>query len=187
MMENRYEMYLPDAMRELQEFQKLGAAESVILEEEAAAKEMLVDNQWILTAHRNGLLRLAKMMRFLEAESLDTEELREEILSRWSSRSPYTVFHLQDWLDGCLGKGNYQMNLRNGQYELKLILELCVKEKQIFLQKHLRRIVPANLLLSVNLNANTFGKLKKMTHGQMKALGWTYGQILLEDLSFYGK
>ena len=186
-MENRYEMYLPDAVRELQEFQKLGAAESVILEEEAVAKEMLADNQWILTAHRNGLLRLAKMMRFLEAESLDTEELREEILSRWSSRSPYTVFHLQDWLDGCLGDGNYQMNLRNEQYELQLILELCVKEKRIFLQNHLRRIIPANLLLNVDLNTNTYGKLKVIMHGQMKALGWTYGQILLEDLSPYRK
>ena len=186
-MENRYEMYLPDAVRELQEFQKLGAAESVILEEEAAAKEMLADNQWILTAHRNGLLRLAKMMRFLEAESLDTEELREEILSRWSSRSPYTVFHLQDWLDGCLGDGNYQMSLRNEQYELQLILELCVKEKRIFLQNHLRRIIPANLLLNLDLNTNTYGKLKVITHGQMKALGWTYGQILLEDLSPYRK
>ncbi|MBR5270430.1 MAG: hypothetical protein IKU21_08010 [Anaerotignum sp.] len=187
MMENRYEMYLPDAMRELQEFQKLGMAESVILEEEAAAKEMLADNQWILTAHRNGLLRLAKMMHFLEAENLDTEELREEILSRWSSRSPYTAFHLQDWLDDCLGEGNYQMKVRYDRYELQLVLELCAKEKKGFLQKHLRRIIPANLSLNVDLNTNTYGKLKVITHGQMKALGWTYGQILLEDLSPYGK
>ena len=91
MMENRYEMYLPDAMRELQEFQKLGAAESVILEEEAAAKEILADNQWILTAHRNGLMRLAKMMRFLEAESLDTEELREVLIRFFICRTGWTA------------------------------------------------------------------------------------------------
>ena len=96
-MGNRYCNYLPDTVKELREFQKLGEIEGVILEECAAAKEELIDNQWILTARRNGLLRLARIMGFIGGEALETEDLREEILSRWSSRSPYTYFHLQDW------------------------------------------------------------------------------------------
>lgn len=184
-MENRYISYLPDTVNELQEFQKLGEMEGVILEEAAAAKDELIDNQWILTAQRSGLLRLAKIMGFLGAEILETETLREEILYRWNSRSPYTYFHLQDWLDGCLGEGNYLTELKKEQYFLHLVLELSVKEKKEFLQKHLRKIIPANLMLEVDLNTNTHGKLRVMTHGQMNRLGWTYGRIPLEDLTPY--
>ena len=61
---------------------------------------------------------------------METEELREEILSRWCSRSPYTYFHLQDWLDGCVGAGNYTGTLERESYRLRLVLELCVKEKR---------------------------------------------------------
>ena len=38
MTENRYSRYLPDPVKELQEFQKLGQIEGLILQETAAAK-----------------------------------------------------------------------------------------------------------------------------------------------------
>ncbi len=184
-MENRYERHLPDTVKELQEFRKLAEIEGAMLTDMSGAKERLEKNQWILTAERNGLLRLARMIGFFGAEMMDTESLREEILYRWSSRSPYTQFHLMDWLDGCLGKGACQLDIDRERYLTKLILELRVKEKQDFLEKHLRKIIPANLLLEVSLNANTYGDLEGMAHGQLMELGWTYGQIPLEDLTPY--
>lgn len=186
-MENRYSIYLPDTVKELQEFQKLGQIEGLILEEEAAARDTVVNNQWILTAEKSGLLRQAKMMGFLGAETMETEELREEILYRWNSRSPYTTFHLQDWLDGCCGEGTYRVNLEREKYRLQLVLELSVKEKRDFLEKHLRKIVPANLILDVDLNVNTYGDLEVLTYGQIMEMGWTYGQIPYEDLTPYQK
>ena len=186
-MENRYMKYLPDTVSELQEFHKLSEIEGAILEEAAGAKDALVDNQWILTAKRSGLLRLAKIMGFLGAETMETEALREEILYRWNSRSPYTYFHLQDWLDGWCGADNYQATLEKEQYLLRLILKLNVKQKRDFVEKHLRKIIPANLLLEVDLNTNTYGNLKILTHGQMKEMGWTYGAIPFEDLTPYQK
>ena len=135
MTENRYEKHCPCTVSELREFRKLGEIEGAILEEVAAAKETLERNQWILTAEKSGLLRLAGMMGFFGAERMETEELREEILSRWCSRSPYTYFHLQDWLDGCVGAGNYTGTLERESYRLRLVLELCVKEKREFLQE----------------------------------------------------
>lgn len=183
MTENRYEKYCPGTVSELQEFRKLGEIEGAILDEEAAAKETLERNQWILTAERNGLLRLAGMMGFFGAEQTETEDLREEILSRWCSRSPYTYFHLQDWLDSCVGAENYTGILERESYRLRLILELCVKEKREFLQKHLRKIIPANLVLQVNLNVNTHGKLHSLRHGEMKERELTYGGVPFEILA----
>ena len=184
-MENRYVYYLPNTVRELQEFQKLGEIEGQILEEAGLAKDEVVHNQWILTAERRGLLRLARMMGLYGAAGMETEPLRAEILFRWNSRSPYTLFYLQDWLDACLGADGYTVKVQQERYLLQLVLELGVKEKKEFLQKHLRKIIPANLLMEIRLNANTYGKLNVMTHGRMKELGWEWGQIGLEDLTEY--
>ena len=184
-MENRYLYYLPNTVRELQEFQKLSEIEGTILAEASMEKDAVVNNQWILTAEKSGLLRLARMMGLHGAEVMETERLREEILFRWNSRSPYTLFHLQDWLDGCLGVGGYTVKVQQDKYLLQLVLELCVKGKKEFLEKHLRKIIPANLMLEVGLNVNTYRKLQVMTHGQMQELKWKYEQIGLEDLSVY--
>ena len=184
-MENRYAYYLPDTVKELQEFQKLAEIEGDILTEMTNRKDEVAENQWILTARRSGLLRLAKIMKLSGAESMETEQLRAEILYQWNSRSPYTYFHLLDWLDACLGEGNYRADLLGEQYRMELVLNLKVKDKKEFLQKHLRNIIPANLVLQVKLNANTHAKVGQMTHGKMRELGWTYGQIQLEDLTDY--
>ncbi|MBQ2880021.1 MAG: DUF2313 domain-containing protein [Anaerotignum sp.] len=185
MTENRYLYYLPNTVKELQEFQKLAEIEGGILKEEAAAKEELIGNQWILTAERSGLLRLSGMMGLYGAEGMETEALRAEILSRWSSRSPYTLFHLRDWLDDCLGMNGYAIKVVQERYLLQVILGLHVKDRKGFLEKNLRKIIPANLLLEVKLNGNTHNNLKVMTHGKMKAFGWRWGQIVVEDLSAY--
>ena len=64
-MENRYTVHLPDMVKDLKEFQKLGEMEGMLLEEAAVAKDALEKNHWILTAERSGLLRLAKMIGHL--------------------------------------------------------------------------------------------------------------------------
>lgn len=178
----RYLAYLPDSMAELKEFQTLGAVEGEILAEEAAAKEEMIRNQWIVTADRKGLARYAAMMG-LESRGKETEELRAEVLYRWNFRSPYPYFALLDWLDGCCGPDGYAAALFREEYRLAVSLELRNKGKQAFLEKYLRRVIPANITLEVSLNRNTHGKLEPFTHGQMKAWKWKYGGISYEDLT----
>ena len=58
-----------------------------------------------------------------------------------------------------------------------VLLEVHNKEKKAFLEKYLRRVIPANITLEIPLNRNTHGKLKPFTHGQMKEWGWKYGGV----------
>ena len=170
MTENRYSRYLPKTVRDLKEFQKMGEIEGAILEEEAMAKDRLIRNQWIATAERDGLLRFAKIIGIAGAEAMETELLRQEVLYRWNLRSPYTYFHMLDWLDGFCGKKWYQSILYREEYRLRVILALKIKEQKPFLETYLRRIIPANMVLQVELNTNIHGKLRVMTHGQMKEM-----------------
>lgn len=183
MMENRYSKYLPNTVRELREFQRLGEIEAPILEEEAAAKEKLIRNQWIYTAERDGLLRLAAIIGIAEARLMETEALRQEILYRWNLRRPYTYFHLLDWLDGFCGAEWYEAIFYRAEYRLRLILETHIKEKKAFMESHLRKIIPANILLQIELRTNIHAELRPLTHAQIHA--WTQGGLPLADLSPY--
>lgn len=116
---------------------------------------------------------------------METEALRQEILYRWNLRRPYTYFHLLDWLDGFCGTEWYQAIFYRAEYRLRLILELHIKEQKAFLEKYLRRILPANILLQVELRTNWHAELRALTHGDMRAFGWTQGEIPFEDLSAY--
>lgn len=185
MSENRYSKYLPNTVRELREFQRLGEIEAQILEEEAMAKENLICNQWIGTAKRSGLLRLARIIGIAAAEGMETEALRQEILYRWNLRRPYTYFHLLDWLDGYCGAEWYQVILYRAEYRLRLILETRIKEQKPFLEKYLRRMLPANILLQVELRTNIHAELRLLTHGDIRDLGWKQGEIPFVDLSLY--
>lgn len=179
----RYLQYLPVFVAEYAQFQKLGQVEGEILEEEAAAKREMEQDQWILTATRKGLLRRAAMMGLYVAETEDTEVLRERVLSYWNSRRPYTFWMLREWLDGFCGNGNYQADLDYGAYHLTIRLELGQKEKKEQILSYWRTLIPANLVFEVLLNTNTHGKVGAWTHGQLKESGWTYGEIPLTDLS----
>ncbi len=179
----RYLQYLPDFMAEYAEFQKLGEIEGEILEEEAKAKQDAEQDQWILTSSRKGLLRRAAMMGLVAAEMEDTEALRERVLSYWNSRRPYTFSMMQEWLDTFCGAGNYQAKLDYEAYRLTIVLELKEKEKQEQILSYWKTLIPANLVLEVLLNTNTYGKVGALLHGELKESGWTYGEIPFADLS----
>ena len=185
MMTERYMQYLPATVSEYTEFQRLGEIEGVILEEEAQAKAKLEANQWIQTASRAGLLRRADMMGIAVSESDDTEWLRETILSYWNSHRPYTYFMLCDWLDGFCGAENYRAKLAYDAYRLTIVLELNQKEKKEQILRHWRLLIPANIVLEVQLNTNTYGKVGQLRHRTLQENQWTYGEIPFVDLREY--
>lgn len=186
-MENRYEKYLPKILNPYDAFRKLAEIEGGILEEEAKEKETVEQSQWILTSGREGLLRRARFMGLRTDEGEDTEELRQRVLSYWNSQMPYTFFLLCHWLDGYCGAYHYRAEMDYGKYHLLIVLKLSVKEKREHVFQWIRYRIPANIILEVVLDTNTHRKVGWLTHGQLKNLKLTYGEIPLYDLSAYEK
>ena len=182
MYKTRYGKYLPVLVRDFREFRQIDTVESLILDEEAQAMRILENNQWIATAHLDGLLRRAEMMDIRGTWS-DTEALRGLILYYWQNHSPYTYRHLLEWMNRYCGEDNYKADLNLGAYRLRIMLELCIKDKGLFLQQRLRKMIPANIYLDVDLNFNTHRKLKPYMHGQLSACLILYGGMRSEDLS----
>lgn len=182
-MENRYEKYVPPMMMEYAQFQKMAELEGDILEEESQAKTEAEQSQWILTSRREGLLRRAEFMGLQAEQGEETEHLRERVLFYWNNQMPYTYFMLLDWLDGYCGKERYRSEIIYSEYRLRVVLSLAIAEKKTEVYEWLRYRVPANIILEVLLDVNPHRKVGWLTHGQLKQMKWTYGEIPYEDLS----
>lgn len=178
-----YLNYLPEMLRNTKEFQGIAQIEDTILLQEALAKERLLQDQWILTASKEGLLRRAKMLGIAEKQGETLEALRQRVLFRWNGRCPYTYTTLLEWLDGLCGEGNYTETLSYPQYTLEIVLELRKKELQKEIYDVVRYMIPANMILKVLIRYNQYGSIRKISYGRLRK--WSYGEIKEEDFKSF--
>lgn len=178
----RYSKYIPAILSDFEQFQKLDEVESPVLEEEAGEKERVEQNQWILTSQRDGLLRRVGFMGLPLLAGEGTEALRERVLSYWNRRSPYVYFMVCDWLDSFCGTDGYFSEMRYAEYTLYILLSLREKEKKDTIFEWLRYMIPANILLDLQLDFNTHGKLRKLRHGELKQKRLSHKSIKEVDL-----
>lgn len=82
---------------------------------------------------------------------------------------PYTWRALENVLNSLCGKESYEMTLYNDEYRLKILLELTVKKLFDEVEKTINRMIPANLILEVELRYNQHLQLKAFTHEYLKA------------------
>ena len=179
---DRYKKYIPGVLSDFMQFQKLAEIESPILEEEAREKKRVEDNQWILTSQRDGLLRRAGFMGLPLLQGEDTEALRERVLSYWNRRTPYVYFMVCDWLDAFCGTDGYHIEMQYGTYRLYILLSLREKNKKDDIFQWLRYMIPANILLDIELDFNRHSRLRGLRHGDMKQKNLCHGGIREADL-----
>ena len=61
------------------------------------------------------------------------------------------------------------MTLYNDEYRLRILLELTIKKLFDEVEKTVKRMIPANLILEVELRYNQHLQLKAFTHEYLKA------------------
>ena len=76
---------------------------------------------------------------------------------------------MKNVLNSLCGKESYVMTLYNDEYRLRILLELTVKKLFDEVEKTVKRMIPANLILEVELRYNQHLHLKAFTHEYLKA------------------
>lgn len=108
-------------------------------------------DRFILQASEYGISRYEKILGIEPVEE-SLEERRKRVYLLWNKKIRWTHRTLLKWLDAAVGKDNYEVELLYNDYEI--IFELKI-QKTIFdmpwLEKELRKIIPANLLMSFRL------------------------------------
>lgn len=131
--------------------------------------ERLKINQYILTADELGISQLEKEFEILpDLSAEDLEFRRKRLLNRNITKPPFTLDYMQERLDSLCGTGKYETILDYDQYQLKVRLELTIQNMRNEVDITLKRMVPANMTLIVELRYRQYKELVGYTHRQLK-------------------
>lgn len=160
--------YYPEIMKEIREFKTLAQAEDSALEIIYSELEDIMDNQFVHTAKDYGIARLEKIisLRPKYTETLESRKLK--VLTKYNENKPYTIRKIKELLNTICGNGGYFLELNNGEFLLKVTVELKSKENLDSVEEMLERVVPMNMIFKVELRFNQHLTVSKYTHGFLK-------------------
>lgn len=164
--------YLPTILLEIKELKAIAGVENPILESLWRMIDATLNNQFIITADEEGINRYEKMLG-LQVSDSDTLETRIfRVLARYQEQAPYTYRTLRLILDSLLGAGNYTMERNVEEKWLVVKIELTVKRQFEAVEDTLERMVPQNMILTVELRFNQWSKIKLKTWGELLSKTW---------------
>jgi len=171
----------PPIMQELKEFQKIAEIEEAFFERLKQEIENIVDDQFIQTATEKGIARRERMLKISPFADDTLETRRFRVQGVWNDKLPYTYRVLLERLDSLCGPDGYVMELNAGEYSLNIKIELTRKRMFDEVVKISRQMVPANIVVTVELRYNQHLTLANFTHEQLSQ--YTHYQIRNEVIS----
>lgn len=158
---------LPPIFRECGVFKAIDGAEKVQLTALWTAIDAARNNQYIQTLDAYGTKRWEKLLGIFPKATDSIEDRRFAILSKVNERVPFTYIFLQNQMILLCGKNGYTLSLDNHHYCLKVRVELWRKAMIETIAGLLSRVVPANMVIDLDLLYNQHLDLAQFTHGYL--------------------
>lgn len=177
----RIEDYLPNVIKDYREFKNIALAENPEFEYIWNGIENQLDDQFIRTATETGIARREKILKITPFANDTLESRRFRVQALWDERLPYTYRVLVNKLDNLCGEDGYKLTLNSGAYSLNIKIELTMKRMFDEVSKLARQMVPANLVVIVELRYNQHITVGAFTHGQLEA--YTHDELRNEVIS----
>lgn len=117
-----------------------------------------------------GIGRWEELLQIAGRDSLSLEERRRLVLLRLNEQLPFTISRLRELLAANVPAGEYVLTLDHAAYTLHVFLELSSKGCAPALRELLRRVLPANLQVDLQLLYNTYGRLGQYKHAELAGL-----------------
>lgn len=171
----------PPIMQELKEFQKIAEIEETFFKRLQQEIQNIVDDQFIQTATERGIARREKMLKVVHFADDTLETRRFRVQGVWNDKLPYTYRVLLERLDSLCGPDGYVMELNAGEYSLNIKIELTKKRMFEEVVRITRQMVPANIVITVELRYNQHLTLANFTHEQLSQ--YTHYQLRNEVIS----
>lgn len=165
--------YLPPVIKDVREYQAIMTdGEQAEVSALWDAADAAFNDQFINSATLNGVERWEKILGIKPkgTDILDARKFR--ILSRLNEQLPYTLPVLKNMLQSLCGEDGYSVEVQNELYALKVKIALVAKSNFDDVDVLLKRVVPANMIIELQLKYNTWGTLKEFTWGFLKTKTW---------------
>ena len=141
--------FLPGFVGEYREIGEILRAEDPEIQVMENAVERARDCALILYCGDNEIARFERMMNVFPAAEDPLDARRARVLIRWNESPPYTLAALREKLEAICGEGNFSIHVEYDAYLLELSVTLPRAGQIDELERLLRRIVPANIIVSV--------------------------------------
>ena len=140
------------------------------------------NNGFILVSNENGISRFEKIFNITpDKANEDIEFRRSRIMNRLVSQIPFTEKFLQQQLDIIIGKNNWNYDIDYNNYTLDINITTPGKSWLIELNQLLDRIIPCNIVWTVNIYQASWKSIKENFETWNDLTSYTWEQILEGD------
>lgn len=172
--------YLPTVLRGFEEFKQIMTVEQKQVDELWDMIYGILNEAFVDTAKNTGLKRWETILNITPLDTDTVEVRRIRLQAKIIEDVPYTWNNLKKMLSSLCGEDGYTMELKSEEYTLIIKVALVSKKMKDEVVKMADRVVPANLILDIDLMYNTHGILRGYTHKQLRQ--FTHGQLKNEVL-----
>ena len=172
--------YLPDFLKEVKEIVIHAKAQEPELAAVWDASENAFADQFLYSMTENGIKRWEKMLQIIPMGTETLEDRRFRIINRINAQLPYSYKMIDGHLIQMCGEGGYRMTYNKDTWTLEIRLALTSAKQYTEIQSIVSEMIPANIILNVDLLYNTYEMLEVYTYGHLEQ--FTYDQLRNEVL-----
>lgn len=159
--------YLPLFMQDYKELKEITRTEQKEINTLWEECKIALENSFISTANEKGIEKYESIFDILKHADATLEERKFRILTHMNGQLPYTYRALENSLTTLCGKNGYKLELDSDNYYISVKVELTAKNNVESVRELLHRVLPANLVLDLQLIYNQYKTLAKHTHGNL--------------------
>lgn len=158
--------YLPEVLRNYREFQKTFEAEEPEFENLQDELSKVLKDFFVEDATESGVKRWEKKLKINPKITDTLEDRKFKILTMMLKKLPYTYRRLEELLEN-ICKTDYKIIPNFNEYEMRIRINLTSKNQYNNIQQLLNTIVPANLIIDLDLIYNQHETLALYQHRQL--------------------
>ena len=127
-----------------------------------------MNDQFIMDATENGVEKWEEILKITPKPTSTLDERKFTILTRLNEQLPYTMRTLDNSLKALCGENKYSIELTSNEYTLLVKLALIAKNNFNDVVNLLNRVLPANIIIKVQIMYNSHKKLSVYTHEKLR-------------------
>ena len=142
--------YIPSFLKDIKEYKEIYNSEEIEIESLEKRIEEIIKEVSVETASGYGLDKYEKIFNIVKTTD-SVEERRFKIKSKLTNQLPFNMKWLDNKLKSLVGEDNYKITLDTENYSISIQISHIFPDVANVMNKDLRKQLPANLLITVNL------------------------------------
>lgn len=175
-----FDNYAPPVIMSSPQVKQIAVIEEAELTEEWKTLKIVLDDSFIETLSEEGIKRWEGIMKITPNISDTLKERRYRIKVRYNERLPYTKRRLYLLLTSLCGENGFTLNIEHNVYTVTVKVALTVKKMFEEVKALLLRILPAEMVLGIDLMYNTWEDVHSYTWDELHQRTWE--QVMADPL-----